>query len=315
MVVALVSIISVDMLTQRQMQIYRTSNLYFQEQAYQFALGIERWGLSVLTQDFQSDKKGSGAQEGQYDSPQDLWNTALVNFDVEQATISGVIFDLQGRFNINNLVHAGKVEAKWFASYQRLLTTLELPVSLAKTLADWLDENEQPMGSDGAEDIYYIALEPPYRAANQPLAHISELTLIKGYTQTVIAVLKPYIYAAVSKQASPINVNSASQPVLQAVLPELSESEVSAIINMAKSTPFKSISDLSKEPSLVNKTPDMTQMGVSSYYFVVNSQAAIDKIRVNLQSIIHRDQQGTIQVQSRQETRWYEHSVTTDKTE
>ena len=57
MIVALVAIISVNMLTQRQLQIYRTANLYFKEQAYQYTLAIERWVISVLTQDLEREKK------------------------------------------------------------------------------------------------------------------------------------------------------------------------------------------------------------------------------------------------------------------
>lgn len=311
MVVALVSIISVNMLTQRQLQIYRTSNLYFREQAYQFALGVERWGISVLSQDFQQGKKEN--KNSQYDTRQDIWNTALVNFDVDQATITGVIFDLQGRFNLNNLVVDGKVNVKWLESYKRLLTVLDLPLSLAITLVDWIDKNEQPMGNDGAEDIYYIALEQPYRSANQPLVHVSELLLIKGYTPKVISVLKPYIF--VTQKVTAVNVNISSAQVIQAVLAGISETQALSIMSEIESSPFKKIGELMKNPDLKGKPIEINQIGVRSDYFVVNSHAMIDKTQVNLQSIITRDKRGNVRVLSRQESLWYENSVATEKTE
>lgn len=313
MIVALVSIISVNMLTQRQLQIYRTSNLYFREQAYQFALGVERWGVSVLSQDFQQAKKDN-ANNSQYDGQQDIWNTAIVNFDVEQATISGVIFDLQGRFNLNNLIVKGKVNVKWLASYKRLLNALELPASLALTLVDWMDKNEQPMGSDGAEDIYYIALDQPYRTANQPLGHVSELLLIKGYTPKVIKVLKPYVFVAPA--ATAVNVNSASSVVMQAVLPGVTESQAESIVSESKDKPYKKMADFMKNPDLKNKPVEMSQISVNSEYFAVNSSALIDKTQVNIQSIIKRDKSGKIHIQSRQESLWYDNSSpVTDKAE
>ena len=85
LIVALVSIISVQMITDRQLQIYRTSNLYFHDQAYQYSVAVERWALSALQQDFEKDKKESSV----FDSHEDIWNTALINFSSFSASGSG----------------------------------------------------------------------------------------------------------------------------------------------------------------------------------------------------------------------------------
>ncbi len=300
MIVALVAIISVDMITQRQLQIYRTANLYFRDQAYQFCLGIERWGISALRQDFEKDKKESRM----VDTHQDIWNSVLVDFDVEQATIEGEIFDLQGRFNLNNLILDGKVQVKWMASYKRLLASLDLPVSLADTLADWIDTNEQPTGSSGAEDIYYIALQQPYRAANQPLLHLSELLLIKDYSPEVYNTLKPYVFVA--KPATPVNINTSSATVLKAIIPDLSDSLADSLINQIQSKPFLSVDEFLKESAFQDKAIEASQVSVLSNFYVVNSHALIDKTKVSLQSVLNRNEQGHIQVISRQETLLYE---------
>ncbi len=300
MIVALVAIISVDMITQRQLQIYRTANLYFRDQAYQFCLGIERWGISALYQDFEKDKKESRM----VDTHQDIWNTALVDFDVEQATIEGEIFDLQGRFNLNNLILDGKVQVKWMASYKRLLASLDLPVSLADTLADWIDTNEQPTGSSGAEDIYYIALPAPYRAANQPLVHLSELLLIKDYSPEVYNTLKPYVFVA--KPVTPVNINTSSAAVLMAVIPSLSDGQADSLISQIQSEPFLSVAEFLKESAIEDKAIEVSQVSVLSNFYVVNSHALIDKTKVSLQSVLNRNEQGQIQVISRQETLLYE---------
>ena len=309
MIVALVSIVSVTIITQRHLQIYRTSNLYFHDQAYQYSLGIERWGLSALSQDFEKDKK----ENKLFDSHQDIWNSALVNFDVEQATIDGVIFDLQGRFNLNNLVFQGKVQTKWLASYKRLLDTLDLPPSLASTLVDWLDANELPTGESGAEDIFYIALEQPYRTANQPLVHLSELLLIKDYNEDVLNVLKPYVFVAPS--GTPVNINTSSVKVLRAIIPDFSDNQAGTLMTQIEGTPFTTVEDFLKEQLLKNKLIEKNQISVQSNYFVVNSRVSINKTKINLQTLINRNEQGDISIVARQESLLYDKVIPNDKSE
>ena len=306
MIVALVSIVSINMLTQRQMQIYRTANIYFKDQAYQFCLSVERWGLSVLIQDYSKVDK--------YDGAKDVWNKKLNKFSMKQATITGVIFDLQGRFNLNNLVLNGKINRKWFENYKRLLNTLKLPLSLADTLLDWIDKDEQPV-TDGAEDIYYISLDRPYRAANQPLNNVSELLLIKGYTEKTVNLLKPFVFTA--DESTAVNINTSSNLVLQAVLQGLSESQATSLAAVLKASPMQSIADFKKLPAIKNIALEDESISVSSNYFVINSYVLIDKIQVNLQSIINRDNNGHIIVRSRHESIDYNSTYipSKDKTE
>lgn len=303
MIVALVAIISINMLTQRQLQIYRTANLLYREQAYQYSLAIEKWGISVLAQDLEQEKKANK----HVDSQQDIWNTQLDKLDVDSASVNGIILDLQGRFNLNNLVIKGKSQAKWLDAYKRLLSALGLAGTLADTLLDWMDSNEQPTGTNGAEDIYYIALDRPYRAANQPLAHISELLLIKGYDQKVFDTLKPYIFIA--QDLTQININTSPDKILQAIVPGLSSSDAEALQVQIKETPFTDIQDFIKDPYVKNKAVDPSLIGVSSSYFFITSHVLIDKTEVSLQSILFRDIKGEIRVVSRQESLWYENTL------
>jgi len=306
MIVALVSVVSINMLTQRQLQIYRTANIYFKDQAYQFCLAVERWGLSVLLQDYkQSDK---------YDGVKDVWNKKLTKFDIDQATITGVIFDLQGRFNLNNVVINGKISSKWFENYKRLLSSLKLPLSLADTLLDWIDKDEQPL-TDGAEDIYYIALEHPYRAANQPLNNVSELLLVKGYTNKIVKLLRPHVFTA--DKNTPVNINTSTSVVLQAVLPGLSKIKAASLIASLKTTPMQKLTDFKKLPEVKGIALEDEYITVSSNYFAINSYVLIDKIQVNLQSIIERNNNGQIIVRSRHESIDYNSTAISsgDKTE
>ena len=53
--------------------------------------------------------------------------------------------------------------------------------SLADAILDWIDADDTPRDF-GAESDYYLALPHPYRAANRPLASLSELLLVRGVT-------------------------------------------------------------------------------------------------------------------------------------
>ncbi len=302
MIVALVTIISINMLTKRQLQIYRTSNLLNKEQAVQYALAVERWGESVLLQDLQQQQKSRKF----YDSYQNLWNTHLDKLKVEPAELEGHIMDLQGRFNLNNLLKKGKVQKKWVAIYKRLLSALNLPVELSDSLIDWLDANGNTTGSFGAEDVYYMKLDKPYRTANRPLRQVTELYLVKGYDKDIIAKLRPHIYIA--EQVQKINVNTSTTDVLQAAIPDLSADQAGNIITLTQTEPFENIADFLKHLNTLKLAGDPDVLTFRSSYFVVTSRVKIAKIQTVLQSIIKRDKKN-VQVLNRREYIWYKKPV------
>jgi general secretion pathway protein K len=50
---------------------------------------------------------------------------------------------------------------------------------IADSIIDWRDADANP-GASGAEDSYYLALDPPYRCKNQPFESVEELLLVGG---------------------------------------------------------------------------------------------------------------------------------------
>jgi hypothetical protein len=113
LVVSLVTVIAVAMATRQHIDVRLTGNLVHGEQAYAYALAAESWARVILRRDdIQSD----------HDSLDEDWATALPPIAVEGGQVSGKIEDLQGRFNINNLVMPdGKVSEADVAYFRRLL--------------------------------------------------------------------------------------------------------------------------------------------------------------------------------------------------
>jgi len=126
------------------------------------------------------------------------WTTRLPPTPVEGGEITGGIGDLQGLFNLNNIVQDGRLDLRQLEQFRRLLVLLKLPVRLADALVDWTDSDSTPYSELGAEDAYYLAQIPPYRAANRPLDTIEDLAQVRGYTPEVMRILRPYVMVAPS---------------------------------------------------------------------------------------------------------------------
>src|SRR5262249_38079325 len=93
---------------------------------------------------------------------------------------------------------------------------------LAAVAADWIDEDEAPIGR-GAEDFDYAALNPPYRAANTLFAQVDEVRALAGVSEGLFRAMRPYLCAHPTSDASQLNVNtlrSEDAPLLVAALGE-----------------------------------------------------------------------------------------------
>lgn len=81
------------------------------------------------------------------------------------------ITDEASRLNINTVEE------------EALLTFPEITQEMAASLIDWRDDDWE-MGLDGAEDDWYMALpEDPYPCKNAPFQTVTELLLVRGWTQ------------------------------------------------------------------------------------------------------------------------------------
>ncbi|HFD80151.1 MAG TPA: general secretion pathway protein GspK [Gammaproteobacteria bacterium] len=290
LVVAIASVAAVAMTTRQQLDIRRTGNLLHSEQAWAYVLGAEAWARVVLARD---------ANESQIDTLKEDWATRPPASIVEGGYIVGRIIDLQGRFNVNSLVQGGKADEAAITQYKRLLRRLELEETLADPLVDWIDANLDERFPDGAEDNSYLLLNPPYRAANRPLADITELRLVKGYSAEVLSKLLPYVTAL--PQPTAINVNTASAEVLSTVADGLSLADGESLLEARGEDGFASVDNFLKEAVLAGKNVDADMLTVSSQWFLMVSEANVGRGRARLASLIQRDTKGTRVISRRRE--------------
>lgn len=225
-------LIVVVMETLRAMQVEQASAYYFRDslQAECLAKSGVRLAMAVLAQD---------AQETEVDHPGETWAMlpepeALPVSLGDTGTLLGEVRDEAGRFPINSLVDEKGVLQE---NYQRVLERLlidepfnmepEEARRLVMAIKDWLDEDDEPTGLDGAEANYYQSQQMPATCKNGPMSSLAELTLVRGMTASLYygegenPGLKDLLTVYGEGK---INVNTAGPLVLQALVsPEVSE--------------------------------------------------------------------------------------------
>ena len=280
-IVSIATIISVNLAWDNALDVRRVRMQMMRDQAVQVALGAESWIATILRQDL---------SESETDHLGELWASDLPPLPIDGGDVFGVIEDLQGRFNVNNLVgDNGEVDEESLEQFRRLLTSLELDPRLAGIIADWLDPDLDAAFPDGAEDPIYTGFVPPYRAANQPLSSIGELAAIEGMNKIAFDTLEPHITALPGRTS--INVNTATPFVLQALDEGISPGDVESLVSERELGGFSSIENAFT--SLV--TPEvLNTLSESSNYFRLRVTVRIDTVRVTLYSVLQRGPQGSV---------------------
>lgn len=213
------------------------------------------------------------------------WALKLPTVRVESGELVGRIVDQQGAFNLNNLVTQGKVSLAQLAHFRRLLEILNLPEELADALADWIDEDNQPQPRYGAEDRYYLALDPPYLAANQPLTDLDELALVRGFDDNVRARLRPYVTAL--PRFTAVNVNTAPPGVLSAVIEGLDLGGAQRLVTQRDLAYYRSAEDFRKRlPGGAEAAA--TDITVSSDYFMATLRVTVGGAQARGKALLAR---------------------------
>jgi len=225
LIVALITITLAAISSRQHRAIQLAGNRQAQLQLRNLLTAGETFAIATLRRD------KVDAERNNSDSTEDFWAQSLPPVPVDGATIEGCIVDLQGKYNLNNLVSVVPdqdgfprrvVNQEEFQMLQRLLTALAIDVTKADAIKDWIDTDIDVTGTDGAEDDFYTGQEPPYRTANGPMVSPSELLLVKGFRVIDEGGLDDYETLAphittIPDEVLAINVNTASSAVISAI--------------------------------------------------------------------------------------------------
>jgi general secretion pathway protein K len=232
---------------------------------------------------------GSDRLSSSVDHLGEPWALRLPPMPVENGELSGYIEDQQGRFNLNNLVKGGKINRPQVAHFQKLLVMLGLPPQLAGALVDWIDADSEPQPEGGAEDETYLAMQPPYLAANRPLIDVAELALVRGFDEGVRARLGPFVTAL--PRFTAVNANTAPPEVLAAVIEGLSLDGARDLVAQRQRAYFRSWDEFFRQlpPGLIVPTEDIS---VSSDFFMATMRVSIGGAQSRAVALLARGNPG-----------------------
>ncbi|HVR82642.1 MAG TPA: type II secretion system minor pseudopilin GspK [Luteimonas sp.] len=238
------------------------------------------WARAVLS----DDRRASNV-----DTLGEPWALQLPPIPVENGSLAGHIEDQQGKFNLNNLLKDGKVNLAQLVHFRRLLSILALPPALADALADWIDADSEPQPQGGAEDAYYLSLQPPYLAANRPLTDVAELALVHGFDDNVRTRLRPFVTAL--PRFTAVNVNTASPEVISAMVDGLNLDDARAVVAQRERTYFRSYSDFFSQLPRGLTVPN-ENISVSSDYFIATMAVTIGEAQARGSALLARENAG-----------------------
>ena len=285
LIVALVGSVAINIAWENALDMRRTMTLLFRDQAVQVALGAENWVQQILRDDL---------ADSETDHLGEIWASELPGLPVESDVVQGELFgameDLQGRFNVNNLVDQdGEVDQLALEQFQRLLIALELDPRFAGLAVDWIDANREASFPDGAEDAIYTSLVPAYRVANVPLTNASELAALEGMDTLTFDILLPHIVALPGRTG--INVNTATAAVLQSLDENLSASDVEGLLSEREEGGF---ADIESTFSALVAPEVLPLLEETTSYFQLRVVVQIATVRITYFSTLQRGAQGSI---------------------
>jgi general secretion pathway protein K len=275
LVVAIVATVAAYLALGQQVWLRQTENLADRAQSESLRQAALDWIALLLTRD---------AAQNKVDDLGELWAKQLPPLPAEGGMIAVSISDAQGRFNLNNLLRGGNPSAADIGVFQRLLTALGLDPTLTDALIDWMDANSDRLPG-GAEDVDYLALPHPYRAANQPLTSVDELRLVRGFTPDIVEKLRPYV--TVLPEATSININTAVDQVMTALFTNLPASAVQPLIQNRINQPFTDPSQLMQRLPPGQAAPQAAY-GVITSYFLVTLDVRVGGLQRRSEALIHR---------------------------
>ena len=292
LVVAIATVLAVNLLWRTSVDLQRTETLLLQDQARQYDLGGEELARFLLAEDERQD--GIGGTDSRLDP---LFSTPVL-FEVEGGTLKGFVTDEQGRFDLNSLIdnNGQRVEAAT-RQFERLLQLLDLErpldsgtaTALVEATVDWLDPDGSPLMS-GAEDDEYTSREPPYRPANFWFVSASELLAIKGFTSEIYDQLRPLVTALPRNPEEssggrwPLNVNTAPPLVLASLADNVGPDDVRTDVEYEDLADFRS-----DYPNGGGNIDQKLTLGLGSSWFLLTVTTTLGTAQSTMYSLMERD--------------------------
>jgi general secretion pathway protein K len=189
----------------------------------------------------------------------------------------------------------------WIQITQDLFQRLGIDPTLVGAIIDWIDVDDIPTGSGGAESSYYRGLEKPYSARNGPMETIAELRLLKGFTDEVLLKLgarrvggivdpatNPYLTVLPLPQGGGwrVNLNTAPAAILNSLTREVGQF-ADAIVQRRTQSRLEKITDLQQLGISGETLQDFERLGtLTSLYYAVEARGTAGDMMKQITAVI-----------------------------
>ena len=276
LLVVSITVVAGSMLASQKIAIRRSGLIFNQDQLLQDINAGQQLAITMLRADNQLNNT---------DSVQDIWAQPLPPYALGTHAITTELRDEASRFNINNLYHDNAVDTAALATFQRLLTQLNLKPDIAVAVLDWQDTDSETYKDGGDESVVYAQQSgntTDKTLPNQPLVSVEQLQEVRGVSAEVLATLRPYVTAV--PYYLPININTASPVLLAALMDGATAEQTQALTDLRAKQALESVDDLWKLPPLSSLNDD--QRKALAPLLAVDSQAFMALITATASSNI-----------------------------
>lgn len=202
---------------------------------------------------------------------------------LQSAYLSGGISDLQARLNVNNLLLDQQTHGPTLRAFARLFEALQLPESELLVLVAQLRASQAvDTAAKGA------AAAGNSSASSTPLQPrtVSQLTWL-GLSARTVAALAPYV--VVLPDRTPVNLNTASAPVLQAIVADLDAAGAQRLLQARAQSHFRSLADVAQAAGQRELPLNDSLHSVNSRYFEVRARLRLGSLVTEERTVLLRD--------------------------
>ncbi len=183
--------------------------------------------------------------------------------------------DAQGKLNVLNLVDGQRISPTWLRVFEKLFEVMQVPSEQLAVLSFQLLQAQAALGAPGSGGDAALASAPLLPQ------HITQLVWL-GLTPQTLDALAPHITLLPAR--SPINLNTASAEVLQAVQPEFSAADARALIAQRQRKPLQSVTELGDKTARGEG-----QCSVSSRFFEMYAEVRQGPHSIAENALLQRD--------------------------
>ncbi len=213
-------------------------------------------------------------RNNQVDHLQEAWAIPIPAINAEEGKVGGRVIELQGFYNLANLVRNGQVDAAALKGFERLLAALGLNPALAGRLEMRLKQEIDLRKKAGEAAVF-------------PFADMASLGEIAGFDLPMLERLQEF--AVVLPETTSVNVNFAGPEVLMAVIPDLSSADAIRLVSERSGKYYRTLGEFTDAlPDGVRGKFPADSCAVQSRYFLAEADAWFGRVQLRYQALLAR---------------------------